>query len=481
MIEYDEEWLASLFLQWRGSVIPSAAWGAIPSCLVTLALLFWEDFDPGARQELGFFDINGSQIWNATTAALVIVLSFRTQRGLARFWEGTGLLHQMRGEWFDTVSNCVSFSISAKKTKPEQVMKFRHTLVRLMSRCHGSALEEIAGNSIEVQAIDTQGLDPGTLNHMNECETKHKFNKVEVMLHLVQSLITRAHDDKVLLIPPPILSRVYQTISRGFVNLLNAKKIVDTRFPFPYVHLSAFLLLSHIIMTPLIITSIVRSKILAVIYTFVPTTGMFALNRIAIELENPFGTDENDLPMEHFQTEMNQCLLMLLHNATDMISWTSPFCIMEFEALLEHQRKSHKAGKVRRLSDFGTVVYTEYDPLEDELRTSHDEKPSQHEKASTGTTWSAESRDMKTTVGDTSPREDSAAKIPPEVAKGVEDFEKAFVDWMKAVETQMGQLKQSFEGLKTVNEQATALIAASDTGNLSTGGTGGWEKAISPV
>ena len=27
---------------------------------------------------------------------------------MARFWEGTGLLHQMRGEWFDAVSCCVT-------------------------------------------------------------------------------------------------------------------------------------------------------------------------------------------------------------------------------------------------------------------------------------------------------------------------------------------------------------------------------------
>ena len=47
--------------------------------------------------------------------------------------------------------------------------------------------------------------------------------------HLIFTLF-----DGVLAIPPPILSRVYQTLSRGFVNLLNAKKIADTRFPFPY-------------------------------------------------------------------------------------------------------------------------------------------------------------------------------------------------------------------------------------------------------
>ena len=37
-------------------------------------------------------------------------------------------------------------------------MVFRHAVVRLMSLCHGSALEEISGNSIQVDAIDTLGL-----------------------------------------------------------------------------------------------------------------------------------------------------------------------------------------------------------------------------------------------------------------------------------------------------------------------------------
>ena len=52
--------------------------------------------------------------------------------------------------------------------------------------------------------------------------------------HLRSSHPREALDDGVLKVAPPILSRVYQTLSRGFVNFLNAKKIADTRFPFPH-------------------------------------------------------------------------------------------------------------------------------------------------------------------------------------------------------------------------------------------------------
>merc|ERR1719183_2741457 len=204
-----------------------------------------------------------------------------------------------------------------------------------MSLCHGSSLEEIAGDAIKLDSIDVFGLDDSTLNHLRECHDVHGFNKVEVMLHLIQSLITRALDDGVIKIPPPIASRVYQTISRGFVNLLNAKKITDTRFPFPYAQLISFLLFLHTILTPMIISGIIKSKVLCAVFIFIPIFGMFSLNFIASELENPFGTDDNDLPLAHFQEEMNSCLLMLLHTNTDMISTTSSKCVIDFYELLK--------------------------------------------------------------------------------------------------------------------------------------------------
>merc|ERR1719395_261348 len=105
--------------------------------------------------------------------------------------------------------------------------------------------------------IDPLGLDNATLKHLKLCKELHDFNRVEVILHLTQSIITKALDDGILKIPPPILSRVYQTLSRGFVNLLNAKKIADTRFPYPYAQLIAILLWMHILMTPLMISCLV--------------------------------------------------------------------------------------------------------------------------------------------------------------------------------------------------------------------------------
>jgi len=333
MILYDETWLFPLLFRIKGSVYLRSCVFALPGAILTWLFQTMDVRTPEFRVDWGLINLSEGVVWSASTGIMLTVIFFRTRQAYSRFWEGTGLLHQMKGEWFDTVSNCVTFSIAARKGNNEAVERFRHTIVRLMSLCHASALEEISGMDTELPTIDVHGLSLETLRHLKECVEIHGFNKVEVLLHLIQSLITQAHEDAILKVPPPILSRVYQTCSRGYVNLLNTKKITDTKFPFPVVQLIIFLLLINTVLTPLVFSALLTGQSSAILLTFMVLFGAYSLNFISIELENPFGDDDNDLPLFHFQSEMNSCLLMLLHWNTDIIAETSPQCIFDFEEL----------------------------------------------------------------------------------------------------------------------------------------------------
>jgi putative membrane protein len=337
MIEYEERWYNFFMLAFKveGSVCPKAVLYSIPSVAFAAFIMMMEVDNPGLKDDMGINEINRSQIWAATTGTLLALLIFRTNRAMSRFWEGTGLLHQMRGEWFDSVSCCVTFSRPAVAQKPKEVWEFRHTIVRLMSLCHGSALEEIGDGLDQISTIDPFGLDDNTLRHLKMSKEDLKFNRVEVVLHMIQTIITNGLDAGILLIPAPILSRVYQTLSRGFVNLLNAKKIADTRFPFPYAQLIAMLLVLHSFLIPMMLTSLFKDSVaMALVTSFIPPFGFFALNLTSQELENPFGSDSNDLPLEDFQQEMNTCLLMLLHQNADLLpGLNKDRCVMDFDEL----------------------------------------------------------------------------------------------------------------------------------------------------
>jgi len=315
-------------------VIPKAALIALPSACLAAVLLHFEGHVGGAREFTGLSATRTTIIWAVVTGPLITLLSFRTNQALGRFWDGTGLLHAMRGEWFDSASCLATFTFSAECKDPEGVRRFRHTLVRLMSLCHGSALDELRHDETEsYEVLDIAGLDDTTIKILTECKSRN-FNRVEVLLHMIQVLVIDAQQRGVISVPPPILSRVYQTLSRGFVNLLNAKKIKDVRFPFPYAQVIAVLLLLLSVFTPFAMTSMFEQQVgWCVLATFVPVFGFLCLNYTAEELEMPFGEDHNDLPLAHFQSEMNSSLLMLIHECSDHVASIGNRAQRDFEAL----------------------------------------------------------------------------------------------------------------------------------------------------
>lgn len=215
MIEYEDGF--RILFRLRGSVFPLAFLLTLPSLILTAA---WCVMMNDIAETSTFVavivqdDFNKSQVWSALTASLALLIAFRTRQALQRFWEGTTLMHQMRGEWFDSVSCLISFSRAAKATKPAEVQQFRHTLVRLASVMHGSALDEICGDGAAGQVcMDITGLDMETLKFLRDCTDVYGFNKVEALQHMIQNLVTYNQQIGVLTIPPPILSRVYQTLS----------------------------------------------------------------------------------------------------------------------------------------------------------------------------------------------------------------------------------------------------------------------------
>lgn len=350
MIEYDEEWLLSLLLRIKGTSLMRASAFAAPAMLWAILLSTLEDTYPGFRQSLGACNIDKGYLWSASTGALTGLLVFRTTRAMDRFWEETGLLHQMRGEWFDLATCCVSFSRRARASQPMAVRNFRHTLVRLMSLCHASALEEIAGEGAKsVETIDSLGLDDKTLECLERDD--QTFNTVEVITHMLRNLITEAHADEVMPISPPILSRVYQSLSKGFVHYLNALKIIDTHFPYPYAHLITVLLFGHVFLTPLMLTMALNNTFWAALFTYVILVSFTALNVIAIELENPFGTDQNNLPMRRFQADMNTSLMILLEDSADLIAKCDETrCTFDFQQLQNVLNAASGTCKVARWS-----------------------------------------------------------------------------------------------------------------------------------
>eukprot|EP00404_Azadinium_spinosum_P020456 CAMPEP_0180490778 /NCGR_PEP_ID=MMETSP1036_2-20121128/39301_1 /TAXON_ID=632150 /ORGANISM="Azadinium spinosum, Strain 3D9" /LENGTH=419 /DNA_ID=CAMNT_0022499003 /DNA_START=238 /DNA_END=1497 /DNA_ORIENTATION=- len=190
-------------------------------------------------------------------------------------------------------------------------------IVRLFSMLHACALGEIedSGDSLSFQeieafnmeVIDAFSLDDTTLKSLRDCDAK-----VQLTLIWIQNLIVDNISNDVLSIPPPILTRAFQELATGMVHYHDAMKISNVPFPFPYAQTCDGILLMHWLMTPFIVSQWMTNPIWAGIFGFLNVFTFWTLNLIAVELENPFGTDPNDIDAHVMQIVMNHHLRLLL-------------------------------------------------------------------------------------------------------------------------------------------------------------------------
>eukprot|EP00929_Paragymnodinium_shiwhaense_P074808 TRINITY_DN38283_c0_g1_i1.p1 TRINITY_DN38283_c0_g1~~TRINITY_DN38283_c0_g1_i1.p1 ORF type:complete len:470 (-),score=77.26 TRINITY_DN38283_c0_g1_i1:125-1534(-) len=92
----------------------------------------------------------------------------------------------------------------------------------------------------------------------------------------------------------------------------DSMKISKTPFPFPYAQTCDTLLVMHWLVTPFVVSQWVNSMLWAFMFSFVQVMILWCLNGIAVEIENPFGLDVNDLDQQAMHHEMNESLLMLI-------------------------------------------------------------------------------------------------------------------------------------------------------------------------
>mmetsp|Transcript_71267 Transcript_71267/g.126973 ORF Transcript_71267/g.126973 Transcript_71267/m.126973 type:complete len:431 (-) Transcript_71267:255-1547(-) len=121
---------------------------------------------------------------------------------------------------------------------------------------------------------------------------------------------------KTLDAPPPIVSRVYQEVSNGKLGFNQAHKVAMVPFPFPFAQMVSVLLMAIYIIFPVYVDMFTQNYILTPILSFCIPLCYCGLNRVAVELEEPFGTDWNDVDIEVRHEEFLWMLVDVLRQCT---------------------------------------------------------------------------------------------------------------------------------------------------------------------
>mmetsp|Transcript_25196 Transcript_25196/g.78475 ORF Transcript_25196/g.78475 Transcript_25196/m.78475 type:complete len:559 (+) Transcript_25196:79-1755(+) len=307
MIKYEAGYLGLQFVvQWKGSVFPKAMIWAVPNAVLAVLMHIYARQEQEAYNDLSMTGVN--ILWAGYTSVLGFLVVFRNNQAYTRFWEGATLINQVRGEWFNAVSTLFAFCNHSAESH-QQVETFQNTLIRLVSMLYCSALQQVCALQDDtLEIIDNQGMDLESLSFMQGSN-----DRCEILLQWIQRLIVDCEESKTLKIAPPLLTRAFQELSRGIVNLNNARKIKDIPFPFPYAQMITVMMIVHWFVTPLLASQVLDSRVAAGFTSFFVTFAFWCLIYIALEIDQPFGDDENDLPLKDMQKDFNQSLLRLMH------------------------------------------------------------------------------------------------------------------------------------------------------------------------
>lgn len=320
MITYESGGLHCLFriVKLKGSVVPKALLVALP-CALASALLKTA-IQHGLLPSLESADsiVLNSAAWSGFSFFVGFLVVFRTSESYKRFWEGCTSTHQMRAEWFDACSALVAFC-KISPASPARVREFQNKVVRLFSMLHALALADVedSGEDIDkIEAFNYELVDVGGIDEESLATLRDSACKVELIYQWIQQIIVEEIHSGLLNIPPPILSRSFQELANGMVAFHEAIKISFIPFPFPYAQTCDILLSLHLMVIPFVVSQWTTTPFFAALFSFIQVLTLWSLNFIAVEIENPFGTDDNDIDCRSMQLELNQQLQMIIKPST---------------------------------------------------------------------------------------------------------------------------------------------------------------------
>jgi len=287
-------------------VAPKAAAYALPCACISLLYHFmlnqwglspsFEDVASGDTVLLSLF-----------TSILGFLVVFRAQLAYGRYWEGITLVEQACGVWLNGVSNLVAFC-SVAPEKKESVREFQYMISRLASLLVCESMSDIS--KMDPSQFSHLSMDGFELSSLEYLETSPA--RMNTVLQWMQRLVVENLRSGVLDIAPPILTRVFQEFSIGYVHFIDANKLTTIPFPFEFAQ-AVLVMLTFFSFGPLpLVSALTLDPAKAFISSFLVTFVFWAVHHIAVEIELPYGNDPNDLPLGEINDRFNRILLSLL-------------------------------------------------------------------------------------------------------------------------------------------------------------------------
>lgn len=302
MIDYGDRTVCGMFFSWTGSTLSRT----YPECLVSMVLtaLFVGVVDniPDGEgwKHMTWYNKTGHDL---LIMPLAFLLVYRTGMAYNRFFEGRGHVGKMV-----LSARELARGITTYVKGDDPITKHNQANVARLVRAYTIALR---------LSLRKEESNPEGLKELEGVLTKAEFAKIMAVRKNFVLVIVKWLGDEVMKFKGQLLfDRATDFMEKSVSDLMLAwmgmHKLTTTPMPFPYVQMLYFLLYGwmYTIGSAISMKSEIR-------YKAIPATGLlgfalFGINAIGQELEDPFGAEINDLPLEFFEGAANAAFKVMV-------------------------------------------------------------------------------------------------------------------------------------------------------------------------
>lgn len=309
----------TLVCQWKGSVVPRAmpqATAALVICIITHVIWMGGEkqdkddddmvSDPYSHQILGMI--------------LAFLLVFRSGTAYSRYWEGVTTMHWLTSKLHDLTYQTKWFvkhnntSVEFQLEMARFLRLFYATVMQELNRIEGDLPGELHTFGGE-RYFHKDNRGQLTEKGRRECQLLLEANKrPPVVMSWISELCVQRFQQGGIVALPPVFARMFQQMSEAMLGYADALKIVMTPIPFPYSQMNGFVLYLFGLTWPIMCAVMVPMLSWAAAISFLVVLAFFSIDAIATELQDPFGNDNNDLPlmeiMQKFEYEVESVIVL---------------------------------------------------------------------------------------------------------------------------------------------------------------------------
>jgi putative membrane protein len=273
MVQYDTRNWLGLLLRWHGTVVPRIAVRVAVTAAIAAAATV------GHMQGAAHLAIPGN-VHTLVGVALGLLLVFRTNASYDRYWEGRRLLGVIANHARNLARQLAAY---LDQSSPDTRRAHAHRIAALYAAIRRHLRGERAWPELatrlppdELAALDTVRCPP-----------------LLVARSIADGLATEARAGRLSEIRLQLLDQQLSAVSDA---LGGCERILRTPVPFAYAHhIKGFLTLFCFTVPLALIDSLgAYTPLGAAVIAY----AMFGIDEIGVEIEDPFGYDPNDLPLD---------------------------------------------------------------------------------------------------------------------------------------------------------------------------------------